>query len=143
VSCTHTATVTRDSGPHIGEFCADCDTWIRWVPRREAGKATRSVSRSAIKPRTRAIILDRYGHSCFTCGATAPDVILHIDHLIPVELAKRYGVYDEVIEDDLNLITACEECNLGKGAEVYTARSIRLMHRSLTVAYRRENRDGA
>ena len=62
---------------------------------------------------------------------------LNNDHIIPVDLAKRSGVYDELIEDELNLAPFCEECNLGKGATVFSARSIRLMHRCLVVASKR------
>jgi 5-methylcytosine-specific restriction endonuclease McrA len=73
-----------------------------------------------------------------SCGAAPPAVLLQIDHIIPVELAKQHGVYDGLIEDDLNLAPFCEECNLGKGAEVFTARTIRLMHRCLVVAHKRD-----
>ncbi len=141
MSCTHPLTTTRVEGPHIAERCTDCDSWIRWVPKAEAGVATRSVtSRPGIKPKVRARVLDRFSHTCMSCGAAPPAVMLQVDHIIPVDLAKQYGVYDELIEDDLNLAPFCEECNLGKGAEVFTARSIRLMHRCLVVAHKRDDR---
>lgn len=31
VSCGSTGTVQRKQGKHIGEYCAGCDKWIRWV----------------------------------------------------------------------------------------------------------------
>jgi 5-methylcytosine-specific restriction endonuclease McrA len=139
VACEHAATSTKSNGPHIEERCDDCGAHIRFVPKRELKLEPRTVtSRPGIKPKVRARILDRFGHSCMSCGASPPDVLLQIDHVIPVELAKRYGVYDDLIEDDLNLAPFCEECNLGKGATVFSARSIRLMHRCLVVAHKRE-----
>jgi 5-methylcytosine-specific restriction endonuclease McrA len=44
---------------------------------------------------------------CRYCGKTAGDgVVLHLDHVEPVAAGG------EATEDDL--ITACDECNLGK-----------------------------
>ena len=39
--------------------------------------------------------------------AARPDVVLHVDHVVPVAAGGTTS------ED--NLLTACEECNLGKG----------------------------
>lgn len=140
-ACDHTETTQRTKGPHHGEWCAACDQFLRWVPKAELGIPTRSVtSRQGIKPKVRARVLDRFGHTCMSCGAAPPEVILHVDHVIPVDLARKYGVYDELIEDDLNLAPFCEECNLGKGATVFSARSIRLMHRCLVVARKQDDR---
>jgi len=136
--CDHSATVTRQSGPHLGEYCVACDHWLRWVSKSETGAERRSVSsRRSIKPKVRARVLDRFAHACMSCGAMPPAVMLQVDHIIPVDLAKRHGVYDDLIEDDLNLAPFCEECNLGKGADVFSSRSIRLMHRCLVVAQKR------
>jgi DNA-directed RNA polymerase subunit RPC12/RpoP len=62
----------------------------------------------AISKRTRYEVLRRDGHACRYCGAMAPDVKLHVDHVIPVALGG----------DDKpgNLVTACEGCNLGKAS---------------------------
>jgi hypothetical protein len=138
-ACAHPLVTQDRRGPHTGEWCVDCGEWLRWVPKSELGEATRSVtSRPGIKPKVRARVLDRFGHTCMSCGAAPPAVMLQVDHIIPVDLAKQYGVYDELIEDDLNLAPFCEECNLGKGSTVFTARSIRLMHRCLVVAHKRD-----
>ena len=51
--------------------------------------------------------LKRDNFTCQYCGRKAPEVKLHIDHKIP----KSKGGLDELN----NLITACEDCNLGKG----------------------------
>ncbi|MCS4277383.1 hypothetical protein M2390_002589 [Mycetocola sp. BIGb0189] len=60
----------------------------------------------AITKRTRFEILRRDNYTCQYCGAKAPDVALHIDHVVPVALGG----------DDKpgNLIAACADCNSGK-----------------------------
>lgn len=56
--------------------------------------------------KTRFLVLRRDGFRCRYCGRPAPDVVLHVDHVI----ARANGGGD----DDANLVTACRECNLGK-----------------------------
>jgi len=53
-------------------------------------------------------ILRRDDFTCRYCGQSAPDVILHVDHII--------SDYDGGTEEMANLITACSACNLGKNA---------------------------
>lgn len=65
--------------------------------------------RVAISKRTRFEIFKRDAFTCQYCGAHPPQVILHVDHILAV--AEGGGS-----ESD-NLITACLECNLGKGAK--------------------------
>ncbi len=62
----------------------------------------------AVTKRTRFEILRRDNHTCQYCGAKAPDVTLHIDHVMPVALGG----------DDKpgNLVTACKDCNSGKSS---------------------------
>ena len=60
----------------------------------------------ALSKRLRYEILRRDNHACRYCGATAPDVKLTIDHVVPVAL----GGTDEAS----NLVTACADCNGGK-----------------------------
>ena len=48
------------------------------------------------------------------CGRTAPNVTLHVDHFLPLEMAGEHGLTQEEAESDDNLVTLCEECNLGK-----------------------------
>ena len=50
----------------------------------------------------------RDSFTCQYCGAKAPDVLLHVDHIEPVAGGGS--------NDLLNLITACGACNLGKAA---------------------------
>jgi hypothetical protein len=60
----------------------------------------------AVSRRLRFEILRRDDHTCRYCGATAPDVKLTIDHVVPNALGGS--------DDPTNLVTACEACNGGK-----------------------------
>ena len=57
----------------------------------------------------RFAVLKRDNFTCQYCGRKAPDVQLEVDHIIP----KSYGGSDK----RTNLITACYECNIGKGGD--------------------------
>lgn len=126
-SCGATEVAHTEKGPHIAETCAVCGKWRRNVRRSELGLERRSVStRPTIKPKVRHRVLDRFGFACVACGATATDVRLQVDHLIPVELAKALGLYDaELIESEVNLAPLCEECNGGKGGLSFSERTMR------------------
>ena len=62
----------------------------------------------AISKRTRYEVLRRDNFTCRYCGAKAPDVVLHVDHVIPVALGGS--------DKPENLVTACADCNSGKGS---------------------------
>ncbi len=62
--------------------------------------------RKAISKTLRFEVFKRDSFKCQYCGAEAPNVLLHIDHIKPV--AK--GGTNELT----NLITSCMPCNLGK-----------------------------
>jgi DnaD/phage-associated family protein len=51
-------------------------------------------------------VFQRDHHTCQYCGRTPPDVVLVVDHIIPI---SQNGT-----DDFDNLITSCEECNAGK-----------------------------
>lgn len=61
-----------------------------------------------VSKRTRFEVLRRDNHTCQYCGASAPDVKLQVDHVLPVAL----GGTDEPV----NLTTACQPCNAGKAS---------------------------
>ena len=61
-----------------------------------------------ISKRTRYEVLKRDNHACRYCGGIAPDVKLHVDHVIP----KSLGGTDKPD----NLVAACKDCNLGKSS---------------------------
>lgn len=53
-------------------------------------------------------VLRRDGFACTYCGRKPPDVVLHIDHVIPDALGGQ--------DTPENLRTACVDCNAGKGS---------------------------
>lgn len=63
--------------------------------------------RKPIPKSVRFRVLQRDGFRCRYCGATPPDVVLHLDHVLAV--ARGGG------NEEDNLITACLPCNIGKG----------------------------
>jgi 5-methylcytosine-specific restriction endonuclease McrA len=72
-----------------------------------AGRRTRRA-RDPIRAQMRFRVLQRDGFRCRYCGrsGSAPGVVLHVDHVVPLAAGGTST------ED--NLLTACEECNLGK-----------------------------
>ena len=66
------------------------------------------ATRKPIPKRTRFEIFKRDSFKCQYCGKAAPEVILEIDHVVPV----AHGGTNDIT----NLVTACRECNNGKGA---------------------------
>lgn len=65
------------------------------------------ADRKPLSKKVRFEVLKRDSFTCQYCGAKAPDVILHVDHIKPVSA----GGEDTL----LNFVTACAPCNLGKG----------------------------
>lgn len=66
------------------------------------------MKRKAIGKKLRFEVLKRDSFKCQYCGASAPDVLLKVDHIEPV--------FEGGTNDILNLITSCFDCNSGKGA---------------------------
>ena len=64
--------------------------------------------RRAIPPGVRFEVFRRDSFTCQYCGRRAPNVVLHVDHVVPVIA----GGTNELA----NLRTACSICNLGKGS---------------------------
>lgn len=60
----------------------------------------------SISKKLRFEVFKRDKFTCQYCGKSAPDVVLHVDHIEP----KSKGGEDDL----LNLATACVACNLGK-----------------------------
>lgn len=65
------------------------------------------MKRKSINKKTRFDVFNRDSFTCRYCGRKAPEVILEVDHLIPVSKGGTNDVY--------NLITSCRDCNRGKG----------------------------
>lgn len=64
------------------------------------------ATRKAIAKKTRFEVFKRDGFKCMYCGAAAPEVVLHVDHVHPV---SKGGT-----NDLMNLVSACASCNSGK-----------------------------
>lgn len=66
-----------------------------------------AYAKRSVTLRRRWEVFERDGHRCRYCGGAAPEVRLVVDHIVPVA---------EGGSNDLeNLVTACFECNAGKG----------------------------
>jgi hypothetical protein len=66
----------------------------------------------AVSKKTRFEVFKRDAFTCQYCGRTPPQVVLELDHVIP-----KYRKGKEQIE---NYITACFDCNRGKGKRQLT-----------------------
>lgn len=62
----------------------------------------------AVSKRLRFEVLRRDNHACRYCGGVAPNVVLTVDHVLPVALGGR--------DEAANLVAACRECNAGKSS---------------------------
>jgi hypothetical protein len=76
----------------------------------------------AISKKNRFEVFKRDKFACQYCGRAAPDVLLQVDHIEP----RSKGGTDDII----NLITACSECNAGKGARKLSDESVVAKQRS-------------
>lgn len=61
----------------------------------------------AISKKTRFEVFKRDSFKCQYCGKSPPDVVLEIDHVVPKCSGGDDGKH--------NLLTACMDCNRGKG----------------------------
>lgn len=66
--------------------------------------------RKAISKKLRFDVFKRDGFACAYCGSTPPNVVLQVDHIHPVAEGGNNAID--------NLITSCQPCNIGKGANV-------------------------
>lgn len=65
------------------------------------------MERKPIPKKLRFEVFKRDRFACQYCGRMSPDVILEVDHIKPVVEGGE--------NDILNLVTACRDCNRGKG----------------------------
>jgi len=80
--------------------------------------------------RMRFEIFKRDGFRCQYCGRTPPEVILELDHII----ARANGGTDDIS----NYITACFDCNRGKGAVPLDSIPQSLLDKKAEIEERRE-----
>ncbi|WP_398473697.1 HNH endonuclease [Tardiphaga sp.] len=74
------------------------------------------MAREPISKKIRFEVFKRDSFTCQYCGKKAPDVILNCDHINPVVAGGT--------SDILNLITACFDCNSGKGGRSLSDQSV-------------------
>lgn len=70
------------------------------------------IKRKAVSKKLRFEVFKRDSFSCQYCGRMAPDVVLEVDHINPVSNGGD--------SDIMNLVTACKDCNRGKGKRILT-----------------------
>lgn len=68
------------------------------------------MARQPLSKKLRFEVFKRDNFTCQYCGRRAPEVILQCDHVKPVAGGG--------LNDMLNLVTSCVDCNAGKGARV-------------------------
>ena len=68
------------------------------------------MERKPISKSIRFEIFKRDSFTCQYCGRKVPEVILEIDHIVPVAEGGN--------NDAFNLITSCRDCNRGKGKKM-------------------------
>lgn len=90
--------------------------------------------RKPISKRVRFEVFKRDLFACQYCGAHPPGVLLHVDHIDPVANGGE--------NDFDNLITACEPCNLGKGARLLSVAPESLADKAIRVAEAEEQLAG-
>ena len=90
--------------------------------------------RKAIGKKLRFEVFKRDEFSCVYCGATPPSVVLQIDHIHPVAEGGTNAID--------NLITSCQPCNIGKGANLLTNIPQTLKDKSKDIAEKEEQLRG-
>jgi hypothetical protein len=76
------------------------------MKRHKKNTRRAATAREPISKKLRFDVLNRDGFKCRYCGQSAPDVVLHADHVIPV---AKGGT-----NSPDNLVSACSSCNGGK-----------------------------
>ncbi|PPC95218.1 MAG: HNH endonuclease [Methylotenera sp.] len=75
-----------------------------------------TAKRKAFSSKIRFEVFKRDSFKCQYCGSSAPDVILHVDHIHPVSKGGD--------NDITNLITSCFDCNMGKKHRLLTDNAV-------------------
>ncbi len=82
------------------------------------------TKRTPVGTKLRFEVLKRDKFMCRYCGASGSDTRLEIDHIIPV--------YEGGTSDIENLVTACKNCNIGKGKRKLSNKDVmKMSHKQL------------
>lgn len=79
---------------------------LAFTPEDDAIQRTPAKRRLRRPVAVRFEVFARDNYTCQYCGRKAPDVVLHVDHIVPV---SKGGT-----DEPANLLTACADCNEGK-----------------------------
>lgn len=82
----------------------------------------RPAPRKTLSKRQRFQILKRDGFRCRYCGAGTAESNLQLDHIVPLSKGGP--------DHRCNLLTACSDCNYGKGSDHVLSPSGPLLHES-------------
>lgn len=136
--CGHEVGNIRPTGMQACCYCAECETFVYNVPRAEQGIGRQTVTseRWPIRPSVRARVLDAARGRCELCGKN--EATLHIAHLFPYDLGVKEGFTPTELNDEVNLVALCDECNLGFGeADMHPILYLQLCRRRLHRKFRR------
>jgi hypothetical protein len=100
------AQATKAKAPTAG----NCQGFLSSMTETESRMTSTNSKpkRKGLSKKTRFEVFKRDSFTCQYCGAHPPSVILHVDHILAVANGGANSID--------NLITACQPCNLGKGA---------------------------
>lgn len=76
----------------------------------------KKVKRKGIPKKLRFEVFKRDQFTCQYCGRKAPDIVLQVDHIMPVSQGGKNIL--------MNLVTSCMDCNLGKGSTKLSDQSL-------------------
>lgn len=76
--------------------------------QHDANDGRARTNRKGLSKRTRFEIFKRDGFACRYCGRSPAAAPLHVDHVVPVAAGGH--------SQPENLVTACDDCNLGKSS---------------------------
>lgn len=110
------------AGRLLCDGCANTLSLTEAVYHRTGEPGPERSERDKMTPRLRWEIIERDKFTCQSCGRSAPDVILHVDHKIPIALGGKTEIS--------NLHTLCSGCNLGKSAKMPTQSTLELWEQS-------------
>lgn len=79
------------------------------MPEPSPSIAPQKPKRKGLTKSVRFSVFSRDNFACKYCGRQSDEVVLVVDHIVPV---CQGGTNDPV-----NLVTACEDCNSGKGGK--------------------------